>query len=148
MNDEGDFSSVMHYYFNTILRIRRDLRARVQQHLIQSGYADVTLEMSQVIYSLWELGGQANQQEIANIVGKNKSSITSLVDNLVKRQMVRREMDPADRRNNIITLTDKARVFMADFYPKVYKTYDITKAGMTLADVRHLTEMLNKIMRS
>ncbi len=146
MNKDAEFSTTMHLYFNTILKIRRDLRYRVQQHLTKSGYADITLEMSQVIYSLWECGGKANQQEIANIINKNKSSVTSLVDNLVKRNMVTKEMDSSNRRNNIISLSEKAKVFMLDFYPQVYKTYDLAKGGMTLDDIRYITKMLNKIM--
>lgn len=144
--EEKDFALIMHRYFEAILRIRQDLRQRVQKHLIEMGYADITLEMSQVLYSLKSMGGTANQQLIADTLSKNKSSITSLVDNLIKREMVEKCMNPDDRRNNIITLSAKGEQFMKVFYPAVYRSYDIGKISLTLKDIQTLTDTLNQIM--
>ncbi|WP_447640682.1 MULTISPECIES: MarR family winged helix-turn-helix transcriptional regulator [Chitinophagaceae] len=146
MKQQDEFAQVMHEFFITILRARQDLRKRVENHLIGNGYEGITLEMTQVIFCLWTMDGSGNQQEIADRVSKNKSSITSLIDNLAKREMVTREMDPNDRRNNIIRLSKKGEAFIKEFYPTVYRTYEVDKIPLSLAQVQHLTNTLKKII--
>lgn len=60
--------------------------------------------MLQVLTCLWHQDG-INQQEIANITVKDKASMTYLIDNLVKRDLVYRAEDNNDRRNKLIYLT-------------------------------------------
>lgn len=45
------------------------------------------------------------QQDICELTQKDKPSVTRLINNLEKKKLVRRESDPADRRNNLIHLT-------------------------------------------
>ncbi|WP_051959907.1 MarR family winged helix-turn-helix transcriptional regulator [Sphingobacterium sp. SG20118] len=145
-----EYAQVMHHYFNAVLKLRQNLRQRVQKQLIEHGHADITLEMTQVLYflSISTESGEANQQEIADGLGKNKSSLTSLIDNLLKRDMLVRRINPENRRTNIISLTEKAKQFVADLYPDVYQTYDIEKIALDIEDIKALTKTLNAIMRS
>lgn len=145
-----EYARVMHYYFNAVLKLRQDLRQRVQKKLIEHGHADITLEMTQVLYflSFSTEKGEANQQEIADGIAKNKSSLTSLIDNLLKRDMLERRINPENRRNNIISLTEKAKQFVQDLYPDVYQTYDIKKIQLSLEDIQALTKTLNLIIES
>lgn len=146
MKRKDEFAEVMHAFFLTILKARQDLRKRVETHLIGNGYDDMTLEMTQVIFCLSSLNGSANQQEIADRLSKNKSSVTSLIDNLGKRGMLTREVDPNDRRNNIIRLSQKGNDFIQEFYPTVYCTYELDKIPLSLAQMQELTDTLKKII--
>lgn len=146
MKSNDQFAKVMHEFFLTILQARQELRKRIESHLGGKGYEGLTLEMTQVIFSVWATGGSANQQEIAFRLGKNKSSITSLIDNLVKREMITRETNPDNRRNNIIKLSPKGEDFVSELYPTVYRTYDIDKIPMTLDQIQQLTNTLKQII--
>ncbi|MDE1192061.1 MAG: MarR family transcriptional regulator [Arachidicoccus sp.] len=144
---EKELVHSIHYYFMAVLRLRQNLKQRVQRKLIDLGYEDITLEMTQVLYYLhFDAEGEANQQEIADNIGKNKSSLTSLIDNLSKREMIKRNINPKNRRNNIITLTKKGKKFMEEFLPVVYKTYNTSKLSMTLKDINNLTQTLNSFI--
>lgn len=146
MKQKNEFAQVMHEFFITIIKARQDLRKRVENHLVGNGYEGMTLEMTQVIFCLWSLEGSANQQDIADRLSKNKSSMTSLIDNLIKREMVTREVNPENRRNNIIRLSEKGSDFVKEFYPTVYRTYDISKIPMSIDELRQLIETLTKII--
>ncbi|WP_432713958.1 MarR family winged helix-turn-helix transcriptional regulator [Pedobacter sp.] len=149
MFDE-EYAKTMHFYFHAVLRLRQDLRQRVQRKLTEHGHSDITLEMTQVLYYL-HYGAKAmkaNQQEIANKTGKNKSSVTSLLDNLVKRGLVERVIDKNDRRHNVITLTVLGTAFVEEIYDKVYRTYDIAKIPFSIKELQHLTDLLNQLMDS
>ena len=76
---------------------------------------DVTYEMVQVLAVLWRQN-ELNQQDIAEEVQKSKASVTPLIDNLCKRDLVERIPDPNNRRNNMIILTEKG-------ISKTFRTY-------------------------
>ena len=71
--------------------------------------ADIDLGPEQflLIDLLWNQGPMS-QQKIADTMGKDKNSVTKLLDGLEKKQFVERRQDSNDRRSNIIVLTPKA----------------------------------------
>ena len=68
----------------------------------------ITIEQWSVLYHLWKEDGRS-QQELCNAPYRDKPSITRLVDNLEKLQLVRRVPSDDDRRINLIFLTRQAQ---------------------------------------
>jgi DNA-binding MarR family transcriptional regulator len=64
----------------------------------------ITIEQWSVLYQLWKQDG-LSQQELCNATFRDKPSITRLVDNLEKLQLVKRVASADDRRINRICLT-------------------------------------------
>lgn len=73
------------------------------EHNISLSYDECSL-----IIASWHYEG-SNQQVLADALFKEKTAILRLIDSLESKQMVRREKDPNDRRNNLIFLTDEGR---------------------------------------
>ncbi|WP_419869442.1 MarR family winged helix-turn-helix transcriptional regulator [Chryseobacterium sp. CT-SW4] len=69
---------------------------------------NITLEMYLVLRCLWEKDGR-NQQEISDILYRDKASLTNLIDNLEKRNLVVRVQNQADKRNKNIFLTHEGK---------------------------------------
>ena len=67
----------------------------------------ITIEQWSVLYHLWKQDG-LSQQELCNATFRDKPSITRLVDNLEKLQLVKRVASEDDRRINRICLTKYA----------------------------------------
>lgn len=65
---------------------------------------DLTVEMLQVLDCLWQKDNQS-QQELADALLKDKVSMTYLINNLSKRQLVKRCDTDADKRVKLIQLT-------------------------------------------
>ena len=74
---------------------------------LQENGINVTPEQYLVLDILWEKQS-LSQQNIADIIQKDKNSVTKIIDSLEKKQLVRRVMDQKDRRINKIELTDEA----------------------------------------
>lgn len=53
--------------------------------------------------------GQLTQKKIGEIAGKDKSHMVSIIDTLAEAGYVYREVNPDDRRQQLIKITDKAR---------------------------------------
>lgn len=65
---------------------------------------DMTIEQFKVMVVLWK-EGTSTQQNIADFVGKDKTSITRLIAGLEKRSLIERATACADKRCNHVTLT-------------------------------------------
>ena len=65
---------------------------------------DITADQYAVMSRLWKNDG-CTQQELCDETNKDKPSMTRLIDNLEKQNLVSRVADRTDRRNNLIYLT-------------------------------------------
>ena len=86
------------------------LNSRIKKYFIdklQENKINITPEQFLVLDILWEKQS-LSQQNIADIIQKDKNSVTKIIDSLEKKQLAKRVMDKKDRRINIIELTDEA----------------------------------------
>ncbi|MEO0066672.1 MAG: hypothetical protein RI983_1998, partial [Bacteroidota bacterium] len=80
---------------------------RLQKNFRNAGL-EITIEQWSVLYHLWKEDG-LSQQELCNRTFRDKPSITRLIDNLEKQQLVKRVASPTDRRINLVQLTEAAK---------------------------------------
>src|SRR5436190_23466491 len=80
---------------------------RLQKKLNASGL-NITIEQWSVLYHLWKQEG-ISQQELCNATFRDKPSITRLVDNLEKLNLVKRVASENDRRINLIYLKQQGQ---------------------------------------
>ena len=105
---------------------------------------DLTSEMMQVLWYLWGHEG-VNQQEIANAIGRDKASLTSLLDNLARRELVERQADSQDRRNNRIVLTAKGWALEQQVRPLVQQLYEVASRALPDDQLRTSLAVLEQI---
>lgn len=75
---------------------------------LQNNGINVTPEQYLVLDILWE-NQPLSQQKIADMIQKDKNSVTKIIDSLEKKNLVSRIVDKNDRRINIIELTEEGR---------------------------------------
>src|ERR1700679_1314848 len=78
--------------------------ARNLQKRFNAAGIKITIEQWSVFYHLWKEDGKS-QKEPCSATYRDKPSITRLVDNLEKQQLVKRVPSESDRRINLIYLT-------------------------------------------
>ncbi len=102
-----------------------EMKSRLRQKIqvcLNEYDPDLSVELVEILGLLSRNDG-INQQEIANKVSKDKSSITYLINSLVKRELVERAAYKNDRRNNQIFLTSKGKKLVEKVYPWVLELY-------------------------
>jgi DNA-binding MarR family transcriptional regulator len=82
--------------------------ARRLQKKFNTAGLNLTIEQWSVLYHLWKQEG-ISQQELCNATFRDKPSITRLVDNLERLDLVKRVPSENDRRINLIYLTKQAQ---------------------------------------
>ncbi|HET6875746.1 MAG TPA: MarR family transcriptional regulator [Acidimicrobiales bacterium] len=90
-------------------------------------------------------GGPLAPSIIAGRLMITTGSMTSLLDTLERRGLVRRQPHPSDRRQLLVHLTDEGQALVDAFLPEVVAVQTALVAGLSEADravVVHLTEQL------
>ncbi len=81
--------------------------ARRLQKKFNHASLNLTIEQWSVLYHLWKKDG-ISQQELCKATFRDKPSITRLIDNLEKLDLVKRVASKEDRRINLVFLTPQA----------------------------------------
>lgn len=108
---------------------------------------DITPEQWTVLRYLWSKDG-VTQQELCNATFKDKPSMTRLIDNLEKQQLVSRTSDPKDRRINIIRLTDKGKKLEEATQPLALNTMKEALSGLSEDEINAVGILLNKVFHN
>lgn len=105
---------------------------------------DLTPEQFLLLDTLWNMG-KMTQQTMADTVGKDKNSITKLIDALERKGYVRREKAEDDRRANFIVTTQKAMDLRDHAKEKGIEALEIILDGISDDERRMLVSTLVKI---
>ncbi len=117
------------------------------QGKIRDNDFDLSFEMLEIMACLWDQDG-IKQQDLADITIRDKSSMTYLIDNLVKRKLVTREPDPGDRRNNLIHLTKEGRAIRKKIRPWLIEMYDLATIGVPVEEMETSVHLVKKMIRN
>ena len=113
---------------------------RLQKKLNASGL-NLTIEQWSVLYHLWKEDGKS-QQELCNATFRDKPSITRLVDNLEKLNLVKRVASENDRRINLIYLTKQAQKLQEQTMELAEKTLNEALTGVPIEQIEVCKQVL------
>ena len=99
--------------FIKLSRAANAVESRINRHLAD---ADLTVSQFGVLEALHHLGSMC-QRDLAQKILKSSGNITMVIDNLTKRNLVRRERDKKDRRMVFAHLTDEGKHLIETLFP-------------------------------
>jgi DNA-binding MarR family transcriptional regulator len=115
--------------------------ARRLQKKFNTAELNLTIEQWSVLYHLWKQDG-ISQQELCNATFRDKPSITRLVDNLEKLQLVKRVSSDSDRRMNLIFLTKQAQKLQEESMGLAEETLNEALEGVPAERIEICKEVL------
>ena len=130
---------------DTIIKLSRSLnfvQARLTPHL-QKGFG-ITESQFGVMEALLHLGPLSQGQLCAKIL-RSGSNITTVVDNLERDGMVTRERDAADRRVQIVALTEKGRSLIIRAFPAHVARVTELMSALSADEQRELGRICRKL---
>lgn len=126
-----------------IHRTARMLRVHLNKTFQKLGL-DISMEQWFILFRLYERSGQS-QSELADKDLNDHPNITRMIDALEKRQLVKREADPDDRRRHLISLTEEGQQLMLDMMPVVVEVREQVFGGIPQSDIDFVIATLDKI---
>ena len=135
-----DFEGQIHYWANRIsFLLRKELHAR----LLAEGM-DIRGEEFAILMQLWRQPGQTPSM-LADKTIRDRTTVTRLLDGMVKKALVVREVDPEDRRRVIVNPTKQSISLQAKIMPIVQGLIASTMEGITEADAETARLVLSKL---
>lgn len=104
----------------------------------------LTPEQFMLIDLLWNQG-EMTQQQLADLMQKDKNSVTQLVDAIERKGFVERRRNPQDRRSNTLVLTEKAEDLKLDAKRKGIMILDRMLDGISEDELRSFLATLRKL---
>lgn len=105
----------------------------------------VTHEQWQIMIRLWEQDGQT-QSRLACSTQKDEPSISRLIDNMIKRNLVKRLPHSTDRRTNLIYLTPEGREMQKGLISQAQKSIAEASVGIDPDEMETCMRVLDKII--
>jgi DNA-binding MarR family transcriptional regulator len=116
---------------------------RLQKNFRQAGL-EITIEQWSVLYHLWK-EDCLSQQELCNRTFRDKPSITRLIDNLEKQNLVKRMPSKTDRRINLVCLTEAARGLQQITIDLANQTMDEALVGVNKTEIETVRQVLQRV---
>lgn len=123
-------------------KLKRYIAAMLRQQNVP-----LTPEQFMLIDLLWN-EGDMSQQQLADLMQKDKNSVTTLVDAIERKGLVVRRQNINDRRSNTITLTEKAIAIKQDAKRKGISILDRMLEGISEDELRAFLDTLRKLNRN
>ncbi len=108
---------------------------------------NLTAEQYLVMDILWD-EGILSQQAIADILQKDKNSVTKFIDSLENKGLVSRATDKVDRRVNNIVVSDKGQKLKERATEVAIETMNVILNDVTEEEMKVCLEVLNKIRKN
>lgn len=128
------------FIINRASKLMRDLLHKN----FKSSSQNVTPEQWIVLDELWRNDG-LTQLEIAQATFRQQASISRIINNLVKRELVYRASNPLDKRSNLICLTERGKGLQKTLIKIVIQTMEESVSEISEDDLTNCLQVLNKI---
>ncbi|WP_134686561.1 MarR family winged helix-turn-helix transcriptional regulator [Brevibacillus migulae] len=119
---------------------------RMNRHFKENGL-NVTPEQWRIFVNLRKDEGKT-QNMIACATDKDEPSVSRLIDNMIKRNLVKRVPHPTDRRTNLIYLTEEGAQMQEDLINLALKTAAEATEGVNEQDLETCLRVLDKIIEN
>lgn len=112
-----------------LMRATESVTARAHRQLSTFGLSFSQFGVLEALYHR----GPMSQSEIGQKILRSSGNMTMVIDNLEKRQLVKRERSQVDRRFFIIHLTEKGRKLISEIFPsharEITREFDVLTAS-------------------
>lgn len=109
----------------------------------------VSAEEWAILLILWSKGEQT-PSALADMTFRDRTTITRLIDQMVKKQFVVREHDEKDRRRVLIKASEKGHALKDELIPIAKSMIDTATSGISPQDiettVKTLSQMTNNLL--
>lgn len=130
----------------TIGKLRNKLHRLMKQRYAAETSIKLTVEEF-ILLTMIRAKTDQILQNIAIATGKNKSVVMRMIDSLEKKGLVKRTVNPEDRRENLLSITDMGEQVVAEYH-KIEKklSYELLK-GIPEEKVEVFFEVVEEISR-
>ncbi len=114
---------------------------------LSSENAGINVDQWVVLKQVSENNG-CSQVEIAQSTVKDAPTTTRIIDQLVNKVLIAKQLDPSDRRKYMVFVTDKGKQLIARLLPVVQSYRKLPLKGFTNEEEEQLMTFLSRMMKN
>lgn len=126
--------------FVKLMRATNKATSRIHEHLKND---NLTVSQFGVLEGLYHLG-PLSQTELGNKILKSNANLTTVVDSLEKKKLVKRERANEDRRRVTVVLTESGEALISRVFPRHAQVVTNELAFLSDQDKDTLEKLLRK----
>ena len=128
-----------------ITLIKQHLGRLLDKMLTEQGIHEFNGPQGRILYVLWN-HDFISIQELAKGTGLANTTLTSMLDRMEQKQLIRRTADINDRRKYLIALTPKARSLEKKYRTVTDQMTELTYQGFIVHEITQLEEYLERVL--
>lgn len=133
------------YIVYFISKTRKKMIKFIEKQLQEKELEGLIPSHGNILTALYENGGKLTMKEIAKIIGKDKSTVTPLVNKLLELGYIRKEKCEKDRRITFIGLTSKGREIELKFKSISNEVLKTAYRGFTVEEKEIFLRLLKRL---
>ena len=130
--------------FYTIESAIKTYRQLAQRNISASGL-DITIDQWLIMKVVLE-NGELKQNEMAEKVFKDAASVTRIIDLLINKEYLSREVHGSDRRRTQLKLTSKGKSILFKVQVIVEKNRELALKGISESKIKYMSKLLSIVI--
>ncbi|MBS4730298.1 MarR family transcriptional regulator [Mycobacterium sp. SM1] len=128
-----------------MMMLYRAVAAVDRTHAAELAPYKLSLSQFQALSVLHRVQEPVTMGELAELLSVRRANLTGLIDTLARRSLVRRVLNPHDRRSFLVEITPAAEAFLAGFLPHHWRYLKVLTSGLTSDDLHQLAVLLDRL---
>jgi len=133
------------YIVYFVSKTKKKMTKFIENQLVQKGIKDLVPSYGNILTVLYDQNKALTLKEIGHLLGKEKSTITALVNKLEKLGYVEKLKSHEDRRNTYVCLTDQGRSIEGVFNEISKEVQNTAYKGFTEEEKKDLLRLMKKL---
>ncbi len=129
-------------------KMNREVFRVLRRRTNEASDIKLTIEQFRLLHAASVCGFDVVQRDLADVLGKDKSSILRLTDSLEDLALVKRVPDPHDRRRNCLVVTELGHAVIAQYLEIEFKLIEELKQGLTESDMNIFFKVIQTIQKN
>lgn len=118
---------------------------KISQKNIKKIVNDITVDQCLLLIMINQ-NSDYSQKEIAELIFKDNTSITRIIELMVKKEYLTRTINEVDRRKFNLEITEKGKKTIELLTPVIHRNRQIALEGLSENEIELLDKMLTKII--
>ncbi|MDR7209980.1 MarR family transcriptional regulator [Flavobacterium piscis] len=140
MKNNNPTGTVLYTIEQTIKEYRK-----ISQKNISQIVSDITVDQCLLLIIL-DKNAVYSQKEIAELIFKDNASITRIIELMVQKDYLTRQINESDRRKFNLEITEKGKKTIELLTPIIHKNREVPLEGLSENEIELLDKLLAKII--
>jgi len=136
------------YIVYFVSKTKKNMMRFIERKLLEKGLDTLVPSYGNILTVLYDHGGELSMKEIGELIGKEKSTITAIVNKLEKLGYVKKQKSEEDRRVTFVCVTAKGREIEETFNEISDEVYNTAYSNFSEEEKKELLRLMKKLNKN